>query len=131
MTVALVAGHGSVGVPSSFHQIRQKRRVQKRHVAAYHQHLFRRRLHQRRVKTAQRSSPGNPIGDHPYAFGPNLHTFARDDQDVRGEAAQQRQLPLEDRTRVDDERTLVDSAEPPGLSARKDGCCPGDAPIKA
>ena len=131
MTVALVAGHGSVGVPSSFHQIRQKRRVQKRHVAAYHQHLVRRCIHQCRVETAQRSGAGDAIGDHAGIPGPNPQSIARDDHDVWGKVAQQRQLPLKDRTRADDERTFVDSAEPPGLSARKDGCCPGNAPIKA
>jgi hypothetical protein len=49
---------------------------------------------------------------------------------VWGEAAQQRQLPLEDRARADHEGTLVDSPEPTGLSAGKDGRCPGNAPIK-
>jgi hypothetical protein len=47
-----------------------------------------------------------------------------------GEATEQRQLPLENRVRADHEGTLVDSAEPPGLSAGKDGCCPGNASIK-
>ena len=131
MTAALVARHRGVGVSASLHEIRQKRRVQKRHVAAYHQHLFRRRLDQCRVKTAQRSGPGDAIGHHPYVPGPNPRSVARDDQDVWGEAAQQRKLPLENRARADHEGTLVDSAEPPGLSAGKDGRCPGNAPIRA
>jgi hypothetical protein len=50
---------------------------------------------------------------------------------VWGEAPQQRQLALEDRTGADDEGTLVDSAEPTGVSASQDRCCPGNASIKA
>jgi len=50
---------------------------------------------------------------------------------MRGQPAQQRQLPIENRRRADDERALVDAAEPPRLTTGQDGCCPGDGFIKA
>ena len=131
MTAMVVPGYENIGIVAEPCQLGQERRAQKRHVAAYHQHLLGRRIHQCRVETAQRSGAGDAIGDHAGIPGPNPQSIARDDHDVWGKVAQQRQLPLKDRTRADDERTFVDSAEPPGLSARKDGCCPGNAPIKA
>ena len=88
MTAAFVARHRGVGVPALFHEICQKRRIQKRHVAAYHQYLFRRRVYQRRVETAQRSGSGDAIGHHSGVSGPNSRSLARDDQDVWCEAAQ-------------------------------------------
>ena len=89
------------------------------------------RRHQRRIQTAQGSGAWDPVRYDPYPVGLHRRPVAADDQDVRGEAVQERQLSLEYRMRADHERALVDATEPPGLAACEDGCCPGYVPIRA
>jgi hypothetical protein len=51
------------------------------------------------------------------------------DQNMRGQRSQQGQLPIEDRCGTDDQRALLDAAQPPRPTAGKDGCCPGNNPL--
>jgi len=134
MTSALVARNRHLGLAALLHQVGQKRRRQKRHVAPYHQNLLRERLHQRRVQTAQRTRPGDAVNDRPDV--PRRGTLdlrprplAHDDQDVWGEAANERQLPIQNGGRADDERAFIDTAEPPRFASGKNGCCPGNDPL--
>ena len=130
MTPSTVARHRCIDSTTPLGEMRQKRRRQKRHVAAYHQYLLRGRFHQRRVETAERPRPWNEIRHDRYVHTWYARPIPGDDQDVRRQAAHQRQLPLEDRAGADDDRALVDPAKPPTQAAGKDGCCPGHVPIK-
>ena len=111
-----------IGVGAAHRELSEKWRRQTRHVAGYHQHLFRWRLHQRRVEATERPSPHDAIHDHTHACLRAPRPVARNDQDVRGEAAQQRQLPVENSALADGQRALVDSAESPRLASGKNGC---------
>ena len=124
MASTLVTRQRGVGAFAALGQTGEKGRRQKRHVARYHQYLFRWRFDERRIQTAERPSPCHAIRHHCRIRGPGLRRLARDDQDVRGQFAKQRQLPVEDRIRSHDERALVDSAEPARLPARENRSSP-------
>jgi hypothetical protein len=85
----VVPGYENIGIVAEPCQLGQERRAQKRHVAAHYQYLICRRVHERRVETAQRSGPGDPINHHAGVPDPTSRSVTRDDQDVRCEAAQQ------------------------------------------
>ena len=80
---------------------------------------------QRRVKAAERPRAGDAIGHDRNVHGRTRDLSLVDDQEMWSEPAQQRQLPIEDRAGADDQRALVDAAEPPRLAAGENGCCPG------
>jgi hypothetical protein len=130
MKASRVEGYDGCSVATSFDEIGEEWRCQERHVTGEHQHLFRWRLHQRRIEAAKRSRIRDVIGDDSYSGGLHFKPVPADDQYVGRETVQQRQLPCEDRTSADDQRALVDAAEPPGLAAREDSCCPGNVPLE-
>ena len=131
MTSMIVARHGYVDVTAAFGKMAQKRRRQKRHVTSDYQHLLRWRFDERRVKTPERTGSANAIDHNGNVYGWHARPVACDDQEMGSEPVQQRQLPIEDGARANDERALVDAAEPPSLAAGKNGCCPGNHLIKA
>jgi hypothetical protein len=124
-----VSRHGRLDVASSLDDAGQKRRGQERHVARKHQHLLGWRLHERGVHTAQRAGIGYTVRDNADIIGPRS-SIACDDQNIRRQAAQQRQLRLENRAAADEERALVGAAKPPRPAAGEDGCCPGNMLIR-
>ena len=124
MASTLVTWQCGVGAFAALGQTGQKGRRQKRHVASYHQYLFRWRVDERRIQTAERPSPCNAIRHHRRIRGHDRPRLARDDQDVRRQFAKQGQLPVEDRTRSDDQRALVDSAEAASLAAGENRSSP-------
>jgi hypothetical protein len=100
----------------------QKRSRQKRHVAGYHQHLFRRRFDERRIQTTQRSGPCDAIRHNRHPGGLFVRRVAADNQDMRGNRAEHRELPAEDRRGADGQSALVASAETPRPGASH-YCC--------
>ena len=125
-----VLGYDGCSVATSFDEIGEEWRCQERHVAGDYQHLLRWRLHQRRVEAAKRSRARDVIGDDSYSGGLHFRPVPADDHYVGRETVQQRQLPCEDRPSADDQRALVNAAEPPGLAACEDSCCPGNVPLE-
>lgn len=131
MASMLVARNRRVRVAAPFDEELQKRRRQERHVAPDYQHLLRRRFDERRVKASERTRSADAIDHYGNAHRQHTRPVVCDDQEMSREPAQQCQLPVEDGTGTDDERALVDAAEPSRLAAGKNRCCPGNHLIKA
>ena len=135
MTASIVSRHRDIDIGSPRSQKREERRCQERHVTPNHDDLLRGRIHQRRINAAECPRPGNAIDRHAdmlalTAIAPlDARSVARDDQDMRGQRSQQGHLPIEDRCGTDDQRALLDAAQPPRPTAGKDGCCPGNNPL--
>ena len=117
-----VARDGRFGVRPQCRESGEKWCRQKRHIARYHQHLFRGRFDQRRIQTTERTRPRYAICDDRDSDHLSVRRVSADNQDMRGNRAEHRELPFEDRRRADHQRALVAAAEPPRLAAGK-YCC--------
>jgi hypothetical protein len=121
--------HRRIDAASLLHEVREKGRRQKWHVASDDQHVLRGRLHECGVQTSECSGAGDAIDDDRHVPGCAQHGLARHDQNMRGQFTQQGQLPIDNRAAADDECAFVDTAQPPRLAAGKDRCCPGNNPL--
>jgi hypothetical protein len=117
-----VARHNGFGVRAELREAGKKWRRQKRHIARYHHDLIRWRLDKRRIKTAQRASPRNPISDDKNPGGLSLRWIAADNKDMRGNRAKHRELPAQNRRGTDRQRAFIASAEAPSAAAGQN-CC--------
>lgn len=117
-----VARHGRFSVSTQCRESGEKWCRQKRHIAGNHQHLFRGRFDERRIETTQRTRPRHAIRDDRDPGGLSVRRVSADNQDMRGNRAEHRELPFEDRRRADRQRALVAAAETPRLAAGKYGC---------
>jgi hypothetical protein len=95
---------------------------QKRHVASYHQHLFRWRADARRIQTTQRSSPDHAICDDRHPGGLSVRRLAADNQDMRGNRAEHRELPFGNRRGADCRDAVVAPAATSPLATGQ-YCC--------
>lgn len=117
VVAAGIARHGHVGGRAGGGQVREESRVEKRHVAGHHHNLFRWRFNQGRIKSSERPRPVNAIPDHRHARVAISSLVVGDDQDVRSEPADGRELAIENGAISNRQRALVDAAEPPRPAA--------------
>ena len=120
MTPVNVTRHRHVSEATPFGEVSQKRRREKRHVTPDYQHLLRRRFDERRVKASERTRSADAIDDHGNIYDLHARPVVCDDQEMWSEPVQQRQLPIEDGACTNDERALVDAAQPPRPAASQD-----------
>ena len=119
-----------IGMLSPFDERAEERCGEERHIAREHEHVVRVRLQQCGVQPPKRTRARDPISNHRDAFGPRPPSVARNNQNLRRQAAQQGQLRIENRSGTDEECALVGAAESPRPAAGKNGCCPGNDPLK-
>ena len=117
-----VARHDCFGVRAELRETGEKGRRQKRHIARYHHHLIRWRLDERRIETAQRARSRDAIRDYRDPGSLPMRWIATDNQDMRGNRAEHRELPAENRRGTDGQRAFIASAETPSAAAGQD-CC--------